>query len=86
MLVAQDPRNLLDLAVIFSLLTNLIFVQDSHVAGRVARFSDYFVMCVGLPLVLKIVVGRRMTNLLVVLYALAALVVFQNIYTFSDGV
>jgi hypothetical protein len=75
-------QNLLDTAIAFSVLTNLFFLHDAHVAGRVARFADYFIMCVGLPFVVRTIFTNRTANGLIVIYAVLSLIAFQNIYIF----
>lgn len=74
---------LLDVAVVFSLTANLLFIQDAHVAGRVARFADYFIMCVGVPLAVGSVCSKGVSNIIIVLYALLSIAAFQTIYLFA---
>lgn len=74
---------LLDIAVVFSLVTNLLFIQDAHVAGRVARFADYFIMCVGVPLAVRAMCGKTVSNLILLLYAALSILAFPTIYLFA---
>lgn len=76
---------LLGIAAVFSIVVNILFIHDAHVAGRVARFADYFVMCVGIPVVLRLVASKRIANGMLVLYALLSMAAFNNIYIIGSA-
>lgn len=50
--------HMLVLVVIFGAMINLVFIGESHLAGRLSRFSDYIGMGVILPSFLVIYLGR----------------------------
>lgn len=77
---------LIGIAAVFSIVTNILFINDAHVAGRVARFADYFVMCVGMPVVLRLVASKKLSNGIIVLYAFLSMAAFNNIYIIGSQV
>lgn len=76
---------LLGIAAVFSIVTNILFIHDAHVAGRVARFADYFVMCVGVPIILRLVASKQLSNGMIVLYAFLSMAAFNNVYIIGSA-
>jgi len=72
--------NLVDICIVFSLVTNLFFINDSHVSGRVARFADFFIIICATPYFISIFAKRNFTPVLHALSFLLLLAIYRNIY------
>ncbi|MDE2038817.1 MAG: EpsG family protein [Elusimicrobia bacterium] len=78
-------KNALDICTAFSLVTNVLFIEDSHIAGRVSRFPDYFTICVGLPFVVRRFFGKKSAHFIILGYALLSMLMYRQIYMFATA-
>lgn len=72
--------NLVDICIVFSLVTNLLFINDSHVSGRVARFADFFIIICATPYFISIFAKRNFTPVFHAFSFLILLIMYKNIY------
>ena len=74
--------HMLGLVILFGAMVNLVFFDQSHLAGRLSRFSDYMGMGVIIPAFLVIYFGRELCILGLWVMALVAPLVYGTVYNF----
>ena len=74
---------LLEICIAFSFFVNILFIQDSHVAGRIARFSDFFIIIIGVSFVIKKIANEKITIYVAMISFLSLLLLYRNIYFVS---
>lgn len=81
---SESDRRLCQLVVVivlFGAMVNLVMLGNSHVAGRLARFSDYFSMGVIVPLSLRLLFAREGAVLILFFLALVSPFIYGTVYT-----
>ena len=72
---------LLSFCVAFSLVINLLFWNSAHLAGRVARFSDWILATVGVLYLVKKIKSRKLSGIAVNFTGiLSVLIYFSGVY------
>jgi hypothetical protein len=72
--------NIIDISIIFSLTANLFFISDSHVSGRIARFSDFFIITCAFPYLASKFMAKKYIRLSLMLAFISMMAIYSNIY------
>jgi hypothetical protein len=68
----------------YGAVINLSFLNESHVAGRLSRLSDYIGMGLVLPLYMRLVLNEITTKWVLILFCLVAPLLFATLYINVD--
>lgn len=72
--------HMLALVIIFGAMINIVFIGESHLAGRLSRFSDYIGMGVVLPTFFVIYLGRVATVFILWALVWLAPLMYSTVY------
>lgn len=59
---------------------NIAYLDSPHLAGRLARFSDYLGMCLLLPMYFKVCIGNKLEYVMLAAITLLAPLLYGSIY------
>ena len=74
--------HMLGLVVLFGAMINIVFIDQSHLAGRLSRFSDYVGMGIILPAFLVMYLRRELCVLVLWGMVLVAPFIYSTVYGF----
>ena len=72
--------------VFFSLIVNIVFINEPHVAGRLSRFSDYFSMGFMIPYCLYIYRNQILIKITALVMCIISPLIFKTLYSNASGI
>ena len=66
--------------ILYGCAINIAFIDMSHLASRLGRFSDYMAMCFLFPLYIRYKFGDNMLIILLLLFCVMAPFIYKGLY------